>query len=348
MQYRLSTLFLIFFVVAASLALFGTWGIWIAFVLLIAAICLNRLNNLIIGVLCTLLLFLTGIICPGLVTAISNIKPSAKRMMCQSNLKQLGLVLLNYEDARQKYPSVYIRDKDGKPLFSWMVQLLPFMENSSLYKQLRKDEPWDSPINKPLLQEMYWVYQCPSSHNQDNDSTNYEAIIGPGTIWREKETLKLSDLPEGGSHTVALVEMADSDVHWAQPFALTVEEVLENMKTGKGPRISCYHPNCVNVLFADASIRTFPSRMPLSLWRKILAGGMSSGDLDNIQSLIDPNAPDIVDVSLAPTGLHPGTVGLVSALLVWLFAVILLFRRAIKSRKSVETVKMVNLSKLSE
>ena len=30
------------------------------------------------------------------------------------------------------------------------------------------------------------------------------------------------------------VEIADSGKHWAEPFALTVDEVLENMRTGKG------------------------------------------------------------------------------------------------------------------
>ena len=42
----------------------------------------------------------------------------------------------------------------GKPLLSWRVHLLPFLEENELYEQFKLDEPWDSPHNIKLLDQM--------------------------------------------------------------------------------------------------------------------------------------------------------------------------------------------------
>jgi hypothetical protein len=127
-----------------------------------------------------------------------------------------------------------------------------------------------------------------------------------------------------------LVEVVSSGKHWAQPFALTVEEALENMKTGKGARISTCHPDGVNVLLADGMVRSLPTRMPLSLWRKILAGDISQ-DFNRLDELIDPDAPDMVDV-YAGAPIHTSWT-IMLAVIIWLISVTLLFSRAIASRK---------------
>jgi hypothetical protein len=169
------------------------------------------------------------------------------------------------------------------------------------------------------------------------------AVVGPGTAWRSDRPVSIEELPDKGSHTVMMVEVANSGVHWAAPRDLTVEEALEGLKTGKGLRISTNLKTRTNILLADCSVRSLPTKMPLSLWKKLLAGELSRDEIDNIRSLIDPDAPDMVDVSIAPKGFEPGFWGMVSALLVWLFSLILLFRRAIKSRKRTLLVQSAEL-----
>jgi prepilin-type processing-associated H-X9-DG protein len=177
------------------------------------------------------------------------------------------------------------------------------------------------------------IFHCPGT-NQKNEMNiiNYIAIVGPGTIWRKDGTVKLSDLPDDGWHSVALVEVADSDKHWAEPFTMTVDEILENMKTSKGLRISSYHSGGVNVLFADGVVRYLPPKMPLSLWSKIFAGERI--EFDNIEAQIDPNAPDMVDVYVGAPSPKPWTI--ILGAIVWLISIGLLFHRAVKSRKKPE------------
>ena len=47
-----------------------------------------------------------------------------------------------------------IADSTGKPGLSWRVAILPYLEQDTLYKQFKLDEPWDSPHNKKLIRQM--------------------------------------------------------------------------------------------------------------------------------------------------------------------------------------------------
>ena len=67
MQFTISTLFLIFFNLAASLALCGPWGLWISVVALLSALSLNRCKKLKEGIGYVLILVFLGFICTALV-----------------------------------------------------------------------------------------------------------------------------------------------------------------------------------------------------------------------------------------------------------------------------------------
>jgi hypothetical protein len=333
MQYNLSTLFLIFFVVATSLALFGIWGIWISGVMCLVALCVSRAKTLERGIGYSLLVVFFGVICPLLLAPVQSVaREPARSACCKNNMKQIGLALYAYEKAKKQFPPVFACYRDGKPLQSWLVAILPLMEYDTIYTKLSKDEPWNSPQNTQALPRELFDYTCPSALRDETDcSSNYMAIIGPGTIWNAEGSKRISDLPHDISSTVAAVEVVDSGKHWAEPFALTVEEVLENMKTQKGPRISSNHPGLVHVLFADGKVRELPSEMPLSLWRKILNGEIAN--FGNLKSQIDYYAPDMVETSLHPNQSTMERIGFLLSIPVWFFSVMWLFYRAVKSRK---------------
>jgi prepilin-type processing-associated H-X9-DG protein len=338
MQYRLSTLFLIFFMVAASLALFGSIGLWIFSIILLVALILNKTKKLSMGIQSSVYIIFIGIICPGIMTYSLTFRESIRELArcaaCINNLKGIGLAMHNYHDANKHFPRPNIYDKDGKPLFSWRVEILPMMEYGPLYNSLKNVEPWNSPTNAPLLSTVPLPEYICCSTSSNIYSTNYVAVIGPGTPWNEDRTMNLSEFPDGGSHTVMLVETENANMHWAEPRDLTVEEALEGLRTGKGLRILSPHPGVINVLFADGAVRSLPSRMPISLWEKLLAGEIT--DLENIEKMIDPSAPDMVDVSILPP--KPDRWAIILSIIVWLLSVALLFRRAIKSRRKPEPI----------
>ena len=60
----------------------------------------------------------------------------------------------NFHDTKKAFPAHAIYSKDGKPLLSWRVQILPFIEEQELYNKFHLDEPWDSDNNRPLIAQL--------------------------------------------------------------------------------------------------------------------------------------------------------------------------------------------------
>ena len=79
-----------------------------------------------------------------------------------NNLKQIALAMHNYEATYGHFPHD-ITDKDGKPILSWRVAILPFIEQDNLYKQFKLDEPWDSREQLKWSQVAIKLYMSPQA-----------------------------------------------------------------------------------------------------------------------------------------------------------------------------------------
>ena len=79
---------------------------------------------------------------------------TAAATQSNNHIKQLGLAVHNYNSVYNHLPQQAIFGKDGKPLLSWRVALLPYLDQAVLYKKFKLDEPWDSPHNHALLKYM--------------------------------------------------------------------------------------------------------------------------------------------------------------------------------------------------
>jgi uncharacterized protein DUF1559 len=137
------------------------------------------------------------------------------------NLKQLSLGLLNYANLKKHLPGPAIRSKDGKPLLSWRVAILPYLDKKELYQAFHLDEPWDSEHNKKLLWQMPAVYRHP---NDDPNSTNasYFMPVGKGTIGENPDGCPLADVRDGASKTIMIVSTKRS-IPWTKPEDIEID-----------------------------------------------------------------------------------------------------------------------------
>jgi prepilin-type processing-associated H-X9-DG protein len=195
---------------------------------------------LIIGVLVALLL-------PVTLTPRSH----PKRDQCTNNQKQITLALLMYEDEKGHFPPAFIPDKNGKPMHSWRVLILPYLERQDLYEQYDFNEPWDGPHNCLLADKMPAIFRCPSNTVTPN-CTGYALLVGPrafspGTTGRTLDEITRAD---GTSTTLMLVEAADAKINWLEPRDLNVDEMTFHInKSGK--EISSHHAGVANVSYCD-------------------------------------------------------------------------------------------------
>jgi uncharacterized protein (TIGR03067 family) len=178
-----------------------------------------------------------------------KIRLAAQKVQSSNNLKQMALALHTYHDTYNRLPGPAITDKQGKPLLSWRVAILPFIEQQQLYRQFKLDEPWDSEHNKKLLEKMPEIYVPLRGKTKEPYTTYYQAFVGPGTAFEPNMRLTLgAGFPDGTSNTILLVEAGEA-VPWTKPTDLPYEPKKALPKLG-GLFTDGFH-----IALADASTR---------------------------------------------------------------------------------------------
>jgi hypothetical protein len=163
----------------------------------------------------------------------------------QNNLKQIALAFHIGHDANGVMPTD-ITDKDGKPLLSWRVAILPYIEEEALYKQFKLDEPWDSDTNKKLVEKMPKLY-APIRVKAKAGETFYQTFTGDGALFGPKKKPRLTSITDGTSNT-GLVFEAGEPVVWSKPADMAFDEKKALPKLG-----GLFDGEC-NVALCDGSV----------------------------------------------------------------------------------------------
>ena len=185
-----------------------------------------------------------GILLLLLLPAVQAAREAARRNNCSNSIRQIELALLNYESATGRFPPAYTVDENGTPLQSWRVLILPYMEENAIYEQINLDEPWDSPDNLAITESYIpMVYQCPSAAGTGTN-TNYLGVAGPNGFFNGPNARKISDIKDGTSRTISVVETDRTDVHWSQPVDWDPSQ-----------KLSGNHPQGTLVGFVDGHVQ---------------------------------------------------------------------------------------------
>lgn len=127
------------------------------------------------------------------------------------------MAVANYHDTYKCYPPPFIADADGKPMHSWRILLLPFLEQNDLYKQYRFDESWDGPNNRKLANQMPAQYALHGCEKPGNVTTNYLRVVGHQTASPIDRMVSQADVVDGTASTLFIVENVDAGIHWMEP-----------------------------------------------------------------------------------------------------------------------------------
>jgi prepilin-type N-terminal cleavage/methylation domain-containing protein/prepilin-type processing-associated H-X9-DG protein len=106
---------------------------------------------------------LVGLLLPAVQTA----REAGRRMSCANNLKQVGLGIVNYEQARKTYPSG--RDTRDQFGVSWAFRLLPYVEQSQIFAAYDKTARVDDDKNITAMRTPVSTFFCASRRSPAAD-----------------------------------------------------------------------------------------------------------------------------------------------------------------------------------
>ena len=192
------------------------------------------------------------------VTSVQRGREAAVASASQGPLNQLQLAFLNYHDTYGSFPPAYIADKEGRPMHSWRVLILPYLGEKRLYEAYDFSKPWNAPENSSLQGRIPGVYVSPASTKAGVvGESSYMLITGPRTLFPPARPVARNAIGDGAENTLLVVETNNATLPWVDPSDLDVTILPASIGLLGG--IGGSHAGGATVAFADGEARWLPS-----------------------------------------------------------------------------------------
>lgn len=203
--------------------------------------------------------------------ATRRVRGAAEKMQCASNMRQLVIATHNYQNDHNALPPGCISaGTNAESRLSWMVAVLPYMEQDKLFKSIDISKGFDG--NYPAITTKLKNLHCPAVATPLNESvTHYVAMSGIGKEaagqpvgaagngfmgYDRITTLGMIFVKDGTSNTIALIETGFEPGPWARGGVATLRGFDPTFHPWAGEQrpFGGFHYK-TNVAFVDGSVR---------------------------------------------------------------------------------------------
>jgi hypothetical protein len=189
------------------------------------------------------------------------------------------LAVANYHETYGCFPPAYVADRDGKPMHSWRVLILPFLEQQELYRAYNFDEPWNGPNNRKLASRIGNIYLRSGLESNQIQTTSFVAVVGPQTMWPGSKPRSRQDLGDGAHDTLMVVEVPEGQFLWMEPRDLEFDNMSFRINDGSGRGLGS-RLGGARVVSADTTVRTLPDDFDGDKLRAMLTANGGEGAQD--------------------------------------------------------------------
>lgn len=194
-----------------------------------------------------------GILVGLLLPAVQAAREAARRMSCSNNLSQLGIALHNYEMAHRTLPPGTV-DVQGPIVHlpvgfhhSWIVQILPMLDEAVAYKQLDHSQSIYAKRNFPVRAYNVGTLRCPSSPAAGYAQSNYAGVhdsrevpidvTNNGVLFLNSR-VRFEDISDGVTHTLFVGEkfIDPTELGWSSGTRATLRNMGSplNLNSARG------------------------------------------------------------------------------------------------------------------
>ncbi|NQV27575.1 MAG: DUF1559 domain-containing protein [Rhodopirellula sp.] len=235
-----------------------------------------------------------GVMAALLLPAVQQARMAARRTQSKNNLKQLLLAMHNYHDTYRHFPVGTIEEsaKEPEDRLSWLVSLLPFVEQAALYKQIDQKSAWNSEANADWTGFNIKMFLNPAEANGREGTTHYVGMAGigkdaanlkvndPGAgVFGYNRQTRMRDITDGTSNTIAITEASDDFGPWAQGGRSTIRGLTEEPYINGPDGIGSPFPGGMNAALTDGSVRFISENIDPDVFKALItiSGGERIG-----------------------------------------------------------------------
>jgi hypothetical protein len=205
-------------------------------------------------------------------------------------LKQIVLALQNYSDTCGELPHGTIAQPSLAPdeRLSWLVSLLPYLEEETLYKQFDPSSGRAGKNNQRSSATPVKIFICPAQPKREPNApwaySSYVGIAGVGAdaaslpledkrcgVFGYERHVMMQDVKDGVNSTLSILETALENGHWDAGGSATVRPIDSEQEPYIGedrpfgidhrqPSLGSFHfarqPLVTNAAMLDGSVRT--------------------------------------------------------------------------------------------
>jgi hypothetical protein len=261
---------LISVITLSTLMLFGWWSA-VALPVTLGMVAYIRLSTSMRYAYLVFAVFVL-VLCLSIVVALApESREACMRSSCCNKLKQIGVALHTYRTKYGEFPPSAIRDSHNQALLSWRVLLLPMLGEERTYKELDLKQGWNSEKNRRATTAPLAGYRCLNDAASERPAiTSYVAITGPGAAWPPDRPASESHLPDTFAGTILLIECPDSDIGWAEPRDVTIDELFARDSKIRAS-LKHAHSGGFCALFGDGDVHLISDDIPDDILRALLA-----------------------------------------------------------------------------
>jgi prepilin-type N-terminal cleavage/methylation domain-containing protein/prepilin-type processing-associated H-X9-DG protein len=263
-----------------------------------------------------------GILVALLLPAIQAAREAARRTSCLNNVTQLGLAVHNYQFNFETFPPGVtdpkgpIRNEPEGQHVSWIVQILPYMEERALFSRFDQAAGAYAGVNAPVRSTTVAILMCPSTPREPTNETSTIAYTTYAGCYNDVEApidvdnhglmflnshVRYDEIYDGSSKTLLIAEklIRPDDLGWVSGTRATLRNTtkIEAPKPQFAPSAEAsdtpasqdvaaslfvggfggYHPGVINAAFADGSTRAISDAIDLDVWRQL--GNRADGEI---------------------------------------------------------------------
>jgi hypothetical protein len=170
--------------------------------------------------------------------------------------------LHNYHDAYKRFPPPSVPN-EALPLerrLSWMVLLLPYVEERDLYNAINLQLAWDSPENRTAARTSVEVFLNPTASERNHASGYALTHVAGVSGWEDDPngifsgSTKITDIKDGTSLTVMIGQVRYQPGPWIAAGPATVRAMRPGLNR-ETLTFGSDHAGGLHVGFGDGTVR---------------------------------------------------------------------------------------------